>query len=198
MFRQLTAIVTVFITSFVFFITPVRAESLPFNFIDLNHLSSIQTTAQEITNSLGEKAENLRDVIDLNQLPSIQLTAQEIANSVGGKAENLRNVIDLNQLPSIQLTAQEIVNSVEGLVETVEGVVEIAGDVFEIVTIGGTTICLVSGIASTSVFPPAAAILPYCSAIGIIDSGNAVTKMVKKPKQAKQAWNKLRRLRLAS
>ena len=129
MFRKLTAIITIFVTSFVLFVNPVRAEAFSFDFIDYSQLSSIYGATQEMVNNAGET-----------------------------------------------------MNSVGEALETAE-------DIIEIVTIGGTAICIVGSIASTSFFPPAAAILPYCSAIGIIDSGNAVTKVIKKPKQAKQAWN---------
>ena len=117
MFRKLTAIITVFITSFVLFVNPVRAESLPVNFIDYNQVSSIYDTTKEIVDTLGD-------------------------------------------------------------------VMETVGDIVEIVTIGGTAICIASSIVSTTVLPPAAALLPYCSAIGIVDSGHAVTKVIKKPKKA--------------
>jgi len=83
---------------------------------------------------------------------------------------------DYNQLSGIYVTTKEVVN-------TVGDAMEIAEDIVEVVTIGGTAICMVSSIASTTILPPAAALLPYCSAIGILDSGHAVTKVINKPKK---------------
>ena len=97
--------------------------------------------------------------------------------------------IDYSQLSDIYDATQEMVNSAGEVVDTFVDVMDKAEDIITIVTVGGTAICVIGSIASTTVFPPAAAILPYCSAIGIIDSGQAVTKAVKKPKQARRAWN---------
>ena len=92
-----------------------------------------------------------------------------------------------NQSLNIYST-QEILNNVGGTVETLGNTMETIGDIIEVVTIGGTAICIVGSVASTTVFPPAAAILPYCSAIGILDGGSTATKVIKKQKTA---WNVL-------
>ena len=100
--------------------------------------------------------------------------------------------IDYSQLSDLYNNTQEIVNSAEEFVDVFVDIMDKAEDIITIVTIGGTAVCVVGSVASTSIFPPAAAILPYCSAIGILDSSNAVTKVIKKPQQAKQAkqvWN---------
>ena len=95
--------------------------------------------------------------------------------------------IDYSQLSDLYNNTQEIVNSAEEFVDVFVDIMDKAEDIITIVTIGGTAVCVVGSVASTSIFPPAAAILPYCSAIGILDSSNAVTKVIKKPEQAKQA-----------
>ena len=100
--------------------------------------------------------------------------------------------IDYSQLSDLYNNTQEIVNSAEEFVDVFVDIMDKAEDIITIVTVGGTAVCVVGSVASTSIFPPAAAILPYCSAIGILDSSNAVTKVIKKPQQAKQAkqvWN---------
>ncbi len=114
MFRQLTAIITVFITSFVLFVSPVRAESLPVNSVNYNQVSS----------SYSNK--------------------------------------------------KEIVNTVEDIIHTVS-------DATEIVIGGGTIICVAGSLASSTIFPPAAALLPYCPAIGVA-GGVEVVKTIKPAK----------------
>ena len=101
------------------------------------------------------------------------------------RAENIFpdfNLANEFQSSSIYDSTQEIIDNLGGAVEAV-------GDVIEVITVGGTIICIAGSIASTTVLPPAAAILPYCSAIGILDGGNAATKVIKKPKTA---WNVLK------
>ena len=93
--------------------------------------------------------------------------------------EMLANIGDV-----INQTGNQVANSANQIGD----VINQAGEIIEVVTLTGTVICVVGSVASTTVLPPAAAILPYCSAIGILDGGNAATKMINKPKKA---WNVL-------
>ena len=171
MLRKFTVIITIFVTSFVLLSSPVQAEeffvvSLNNSFINYNQLSNIYATTKQVGSTIGDGIETVGSIIS----DGIEI----VGDSVGSFNDNF---IDYNQLSSMYNTTKEVVGTVEDTMETV-------GNIVEIVTVGGTIICITGSIASTTVLPPAAALLPYCSAIGILDSGHAVTKVVKKPTKA--------------
>ena len=58
-------------------------------------------------------------------------------------------------------------------------------NIVEIVTFGAAAVCIISDLAGTAVFPPAAVLLPYCPTIGAVGGGSATLKGVKGVKPAK-------------
>ena len=106
------------------------------------------------------------------------------------RAEGIFSNFNLNsddQSLNIYDTREMLVNA-GNAVDQIENVIDQVGEIIEVVTLTGTVVCIVGSVASTTVLPPAAALLPYCSAIGILDGGNAATKVIRKPKRA---WNVL-------
>lgn len=85
-------------------------------------------------------------------------------------------------LDNVEVAIKTANSAVETIGDNVDPAMETAEDIIEVATV----VCIVGSITSTTILPPAAAILPYCSAIGILDGGNATTKMIK---QRKKAWN---------
>lgn len=141
----------------------------------------------------------LRQITTIFIVISISLVA--FINPVKAESVSIQ-YLDYNQLVSVYNgtkdfihRANDIVDTVEELVDSVDRVAEKAGvvankveNVIEIVTVSGTAICIVSSVASTTVLPSAAVILPYCSAVGILDSGNALAVAQNK----RTIWNVLR------
>ncbi|MEM8828170.1 MAG: hypothetical protein AAGE96_02300 [Cyanobacteria bacterium P01_G01_bin.19] len=104
------------------------------------------------------------------------------------RAESIFSNFNNNSQALNIYNTKELLNNIGAAAETLGNTMETVEDIIEVVTIGGTAICIVGSVASTTVFPPAATILPYCSAVGILDGGSTVTKVIKKPKRA---WNVL-------
>ena len=195
MLRQLTAIIMIFITSFALFVNPVNAESISVSSFERNN--NVSDLNMKLNSSDTRSIPFLQGVINgakaagglvIDGTTFAGETVIDGAKAAGGLVVDGTTFAGETVIDGAKAAGGLVINRIK-VIENVGDAVETVEDIIKIVSVGGTAICVIGGVASTSIFPPAAAILPYCSAIGIVDTGNAVTKAIKKPEQARRAWN---------
>ena len=145
MFRNLITIFTVIIFTFVLLINPVYAESISINFNQDNNTIFNHDKLSK-NNALLSNISFIKNTVT-SAIDKVENATEATVSTIGNLART---------------TANTVVTIAGTTVNTAENVIRI-------VRAGGTIICITGDLVGTAFFPPAAMLLPYCSAIEILN-----------------------------